>query len=67
LKKLKVQDIQGALADFLYNDVETLCDLIGDQIYDGAETVAERLELIDEIPNINPKAIEKLKSMDWNI
>ena len=67
LKRLKVRDIQGALADFLYDDVDTLCDLIGDQVYEGAETAEERLALIDELSGINPKAIEKLKSMEWNI
>ena len=35
-KKRGVTDIQGWLADEFYNDVDTLRDLMGDQIHDAA-------------------------------
>lgn len=34
-KRRGVSDIQGWLADELYNDVDTLMDLAGDKIHDG--------------------------------
>ena len=43
MNKNGVTDIKGALADELYNDVDTLVDLIGDRIYG----LPNRKELLD--------------------
>jgi len=65
-RKNGVEDIQGWLADELYNDPDTLSDLMGDQIYDlvrGDE--AEYKKVLDELDK-NPfpglkKAIKTLR------
>jgi len=48
-KKMGVSDFCGAYADYLYNDVETLTDLLGDYTYDLAQCNREiqRLTLIE--------------------
>ena len=44
LNKFGCEDIKGALADRLYNNVDTLVDLIGDQIYG----LPNRKEILDD-------------------
>jgi hypothetical protein len=71
LKKLKedgVTDIAGAYADILYNDPDTLGDLMGDRVCDavGWEDTEARAKFIDELCAIHSfpawqKACNKLR------
>ncbi len=50
LVKRGVMDLQGALADELYNDAELLTDLLGDQIHDATiHDPSKRKEYIAEL------------------
>jgi len=73
IQKLKddgVTDLIGAHADQLYNDPDFLEDMLGDSVYDSANTGAGRLATIDELSKLNNykawnDTIAKLKTQKW--
>lgn len=46
-KKNGVIDIPGWLADEIYNEVDTLCDLTGDRIHDAGYLIARKCKLVN--------------------
>lgn len=49
LQREGVRDIPGRLADDLYNDADTLQDLMGDQIHDKGQTDEERKQIVEAL------------------
>ena len=65
-KKNGVSDIAGAYADHQYNDAAMLEDLLGDKVYEAAETKEGRLKVLDELDGLASfgawkSAIKKLR------
>jgi hypothetical protein len=48
-KRSRISDIQGWLADELYNDPDTMRDLVGDRIWDAANGNIEMMIAIAEV------------------
>jgi len=64
IKKAKangVRDIKGWLADELYNDEDTLSDLLGDKVYDEARGDKEiMIKILEEIKRSSHLALAKV-------
>ena len=49
-KRQGVADLSGWLADELYNEVSTICDLIGDRVYDSSRSnPADAIAILNKI------------------
>lgn len=58
-----VVDVPGWLADYFYNDVDTLHDLTGDRIHDSATTIMARMDAKKEVERRSPPYSTRLQIM----
>ena len=57
-KKAKVRDIVGWLADELYNDADTVSDLLGDKVYDACPGgLMQRAAVYNELVRMGHRAV----------